>query len=66
MEHPPIHIEVINEETVKNRNLEADKNNKAGRQIKHMETALHDYDASESTNSVKGGISAVNILTVFS
>jgi hypothetical protein len=65
LKNPPIHIEVKEEETNHHRNAATNqKKNKIERQIKHMKTAIHDYDASESTSS-KGAF-AINILTVFS
>jgi hypothetical protein len=65
LKNPPIHIEVKEEETGRHRNADTNqKKKKMERQIKHMKTAIHDYDASESTNSK--GASAINILTVFS
>ncbi len=63
---PPFHIEIINEETNRNRTAEDDKNNKIGMQIKHMEMAIYNYDAESSTNSSsKGGSAAVNVMNSF-
>lgn len=64
--HPPIHIDITNEESNKHFSALAGEDNKVGNELKRMEKMLLNYDQESSASSTKGISSAVNILSVFS
>lgn len=61
---PPLHVEILNESTTRNRGQHATTHDKLVKEIRHMEIAInHD---TESTSSSKNSTSAINILSTFS
>lgn len=62
---PPIHVELTNEEVVRNCNA-ANGDNKAGKELRKMEKILVNYDHESSASSTKGISSAVNVLSNYS